>query len=149
MVIEKNMGVVRWTDEQLETRVQEIVASLGGGGGFDLLWESPDDAMTSVSTKIITLDKPITDYSFYVVGCRLTNRQDTYGVTAMGYNSVWGLKVQTLVETSGLYVRNFTLNYQGDPKSVYCSSCSLITTLNGSGNAQNSYLIPHYIFGVK
>ena len=32
MAVEKNMGKVRWTDEQLEARVQEIIASAGGGG---------------------------------------------------------------------------------------------------------------------
>lgn len=147
--MERDFGKVKWTDEELEARVQEIVASLGGGGGFDLLWKSPDDAMTAVNTQIITLDKSVMDYSLYVVGCRLTNRQDTHGITAMGYNPVWGIKVQTLVETSGLYIRNFVLNYQSDPKSVYCGSCSVRTTLNGSGTAQKSYLIPHYIFGVK
>lgn len=55
MAVEKNMGKVRWTDEQLEARVQEIIASAGGGGGTELLWENPDDTL-SFAYQIITLN---------------------------------------------------------------------------------------------
>ena len=149
MVIEKNMGVVRWTDEQLETRVQEIIASLGGGGGFDLLWESPNDAMTSVNTQTITLDKPITGYTMIAVECRLTTSASTYSVVNMTSSEIHAVKVQTYSEGKGIYTRGFSFNYGGDPKVFYCGSCSLHNSLTTSGTTSSSFLIPYRIYGVK
>ncbi len=148
MAVEKNMGKVRWTDEQLEARVQEIIASAGGGGGTELLWENPDDTL-SFAYQIITLAKPITNYKFYEVLARFQN--NSHQMVSSGKSVVErSIFAQGLVIGKGIGLRRFTPIYQDDPLKMYVNDCYVYASLTSTSSTKdNTRYIPYMILGYK
>lgn len=154
--MDRDFGKVKWTDEELEARVQEIVASLGGGGGFEpeVLYENLD-LTSNFTTREIELPKSAFEYKFLIICFKLSTT--IWGFLSTGLVSLVestvssatsGITIQGFVYQKGICMRSFS-PVKSNPKKISVSLGAKYTNLTGSPANDDSVMIPVRIYGVS
>lgn len=147
-MVELNLGKIKQTDAELEEKIQEIAGSGGSSGGFEILWENPNDT-NAFGYQIVDLNKPITDFVFYEVLARFQN--DAPQMVSSGKCVVdRSVMVQGLVIGGGIGMRNFSPNSGGDSRKLSINDCYKYSSLTSTSSSKdNTRYVPYMVLGYK
>ena len=136
-----DLGKVRWTDAEIEAKIEELG---GGGGGFDVLWTNPNSLVANFAAQTIAVEN-ILQYRFYEVIANVTNysylntastgKVPIYAVAFLQYDEgvAYLYRRISAPTEAGVYVANAT---RGRHDSV-------------SSATVNNMLVPYMILGYK
>lgn len=145
MVTELNLGKVRQTEAELEQKIQEVIGSDVGGGGFEVLWENPDSE-SNFSGQDIILTKSLSEYRFYIVifkDYKTNVFTVSSGLICVGKGTIFTRFYvgKGALRSTVTYKNDTTLNISG------CMQYSSFTTTAGS--SLYDYNVPLMVLGCK
>lgn len=155
MSVELKLGEVRWTDEQLEARVQEIIAGMSGtGGGFDceVLYENLD-LTSNYTVRQIELTKSVYDYKFLIIVTVASTSNAMFfstglvSIKSISDKQIW-VVCQGFVYSKGVCQRSLG-PVAGDPTKLTVTTGGRFTSFTGAVSQDDSVIIPYRVYGVK